>query len=78
MDTPLLARASGLTGGPGGRSFGRTPEQGADTVVWLASSADVEGLSGRYWIDRRPVACRFRDETQEAALRDLCASMCAA
>ncbi len=30
-----------------------TPEQGADTIVYLASSPDVEGVSGKYWIKRK-------------------------
>ncbi|HLK10256.1 MAG TPA: SDR family oxidoreductase [Candidatus Binatia bacterium] len=33
--------------------FFRTPEQGADTLVHLAASPAVEGLSGRYFVDRR-------------------------
>jgi retinol dehydrogenase 14 len=37
------------------KPFMRTPEQGADTVIWLASSPDVEGLSGRYYADRKPL-----------------------
>jgi NAD(P)-dependent dehydrogenase (short-subunit alcohol dehydrogenase family) len=32
--------------------FMRTPEKGAETVVWLASSAEVEGVTGRYFRDR--------------------------
>jgi retinol dehydrogenase-14 len=32
--------------------FMRTPEKGAETIVWLASSAEVEGVSGRYFHDR--------------------------
>jgi NAD(P)-dependent dehydrogenase (short-subunit alcohol dehydrogenase family) len=35
-------------------SFFRSPEQGADTAIWLASSPDVEGMSGLYFADRRP------------------------
>jgi NAD(P)-dependent dehydrogenase (short-subunit alcohol dehydrogenase family) len=30
-----------------------TPEKGADTLVWLASSPDVEGKSGGYYARRR-------------------------
>lgn len=30
-----------------------TPEEGARTSIYLASSADVEGVSGRYFIDRQ-------------------------
>jgi len=47
---------------------GRRPEEGADTVVWLAASPDVEGRSGLFWIDREERRCRFRDEGQEEAL----------
>lgn len=37
------------------KPFMRTPEQGADTVIWLASSPEVEGASGRYYSDRKLV-----------------------
>ena len=37
------------------KPFMRTPEQGADTVIWLSSSPEVEGVSGRYYSDRKPV-----------------------
>jgi NAD(P)-dependent dehydrogenase (short-subunit alcohol dehydrogenase family) len=51
---------------------GRRPEEGADTVVWLAASPDVEGRSGLFWIDRQERRCRFRDERGEEALWALC------
>jgi len=45
--------------------FLRTPERGAETGVWLATSEDVSGASGRYYADtseKRPA--RFaRDDT---------------
>ena len=37
------------------KPFMRTPEQGADTVIWLASSPEVEGVTGRYYADRKPI-----------------------
>ena len=37
------------------KPFMRTPEQGADTLIWLASSPDVKGVSGRYYSDRKPI-----------------------
>lgn len=37
------------------KPFMRTPEQGADTLVWLASSPEVEGMTGRYFSDRKPI-----------------------
>jgi len=33
----------------------KTPEDGASTSIYLASSAEVEGLSGKYFTDKRPV-----------------------
>jgi retinol dehydrogenase 14 len=34
--------------------FFRTPAQGAETSIWLASSPEAEGVSGEYFVDRRP------------------------
>ncbi len=30
----------------------RTPEKGADTIIWLATSPEVESVTGKYFIDR--------------------------
>ena len=38
------------------KPFMRTPEQGADTLIYLASSPEVEGVSGRYFSDRKVVS----------------------
>jgi NAD(P)-dependent dehydrogenase (short-subunit alcohol dehydrogenase family) len=35
------------------RPFMLTPEQGADTLIYLASSPDVAGQTGGYWAGRR-------------------------
>ena len=35
------------------RPFFRTPEKGAETAVYLATSPEVEGTSGKYFFDRR-------------------------
>jgi len=35
------------------RPFMRSPERGADTAVYLASSPEVEGVTGRYFSDRK-------------------------
>ena len=32
----------------------RTPDQGADTLVWLATDDRAIGTSGEFWLDRRP------------------------
>jgi len=36
-----------------GRPFLRSPEKGAETVIWLASAPEVEGISGKYFFDRK-------------------------
>jgi NAD(P)-dependent dehydrogenase (short-subunit alcohol dehydrogenase family) len=35
------------------KPFMRSPEQGADTVIYLAASPDVEGMTGKYLTDRK-------------------------
>lgn len=53
VDTPGLAtglpRFSRLLG-----PLLRTPEQGCDTVVWLAGNSDRPPCGGGLWLDRRP------------------------
>ncbi len=36
------------------RPIARSPERGAETLVWLVESPDVAGESGGYYVDRRP------------------------
>lgn len=36
------------------RPFMKTPEQGAVTPIYLASSPEVEGVTGRYFANRKP------------------------
>ncbi len=38
------------------KPFSKTPEQGADTLVWLATSPDAASLRGEYVSNRRPVS----------------------
>ena len=54
---------------------GKTPAEGADTVVWLAASPEVEGRSGLFWVDRAEWRCRYRDEAAEEELWRLCERM---
>lgn len=39
----------------GGAGAPRSPEEGADTIVWLATREAVEAETGRLWEDRSPV-----------------------
>jgi NAD(P)-dependent dehydrogenase (short-subunit alcohol dehydrogenase family) len=78
VNTPLMAKGGGLLGMAGSayaKLSGKSPAEGADTVMWLASSPEVEGRSGEFWIHRRAVPCRFRDPAAEERLWSLCASM---
>jgi dehydrogenase/reductase SDR family member 12 len=34
----------------------RTPQEGTDTLVWLASAKEPAAISGQLWLDRRPRA----------------------
>lgn len=50
------------------RPFFLTPEQGADTAVYLASSPDVEGVNGEYFVKRkarRPSAAALDDASSK-------------
>ncbi|MBL8130259.1 MAG: SDR family oxidoreductase [Anaerolineae bacterium] len=49
------------------RPFILTPEQGADTLVWLASSPEVEGVTGGYFEKRR--AIRSIDPSYDEAVQ---------
>jgi NAD(P)-dependent dehydrogenase (short-subunit alcohol dehydrogenase family) len=37
------------------RFFGRTPEEGAQTSIYLATSPEVESVTGKYFVDCKPV-----------------------
>ena len=47
----------------------RSPEQGADTVVYLATSPDVEGVTGTYYADRQARHSSRASQDPEAARR---------
>lgn len=59
---PVLGAAMTLL-----RPFSRSPERGADTLVWLADSPEVATESGGYFVDRRRV-------TPSAPARDMAAA----
>jgi NAD(P)-dependent dehydrogenase (short-subunit alcohol dehydrogenase family) len=53
-------------------SGGRTSAQGADTAVWLASSAEMEGVSGKFFEEREEQPCEFRNKKAEEKLWHIC------
>jgi NAD(P)-dependent dehydrogenase (short-subunit alcohol dehydrogenase family) len=58
---PALKRVMGL--------FALTPEQGADNTIYLASSPEVEGITGKYFVRREPVQSSPISYDEEIAKR---------
>ncbi|MGD8403514.1 MAG: SDR family oxidoreductase [Anaerolineales bacterium] len=58
--------------------FARSPEKGAETPIYLASSPEVEGVTGKYFIDKEPVRSSQASYDGEAAQRlwDISERMC--
>jgi len=51
------------------KPFMRSPEKGAETLVWLASSPQVQGVSEKYFIDLREAQSSPTTYDQEPARR---------
>jgi NAD(P)-dependent dehydrogenase (short-subunit alcohol dehydrogenase family) len=50
-----------------------TPDQGAATPVWLATSSEIEGITGKYFEHRREQVCSFsRDVKTIEKLYEIC------
>jgi dehydrogenase/reductase SDR family protein 12 len=47
------------------KPFLRTPEQGADTIIWLATASEVAKTSGLFWLDRFPHSTHLTSKTKE-------------
>jgi NAD(P)-dependent dehydrogenase (short-subunit alcohol dehydrogenase family) len=62
-----------------GKRFMLTPEQGADTVVWLATTDEDRGEPGGYFVRRQRCRQHRRalDDAMASRLWDRCASMVA-
>lgn len=50
--------------------IGRTPQKGAETLVYLATSPEVAGITGKYWADKKQLASSAAsyDREQQTAL----------
>ena len=48
------------------KRFLRTPEEGADTIVWLAASTEAGKVSGKFWLDREQHPSHLSDRTRES------------
>jgi hypothetical protein len=45
----------------------RTPEEGADTIIWLARAKEADQASGLLFLDREPRTTHLRHKTVENA-----------
>lgn len=55
----------------------RTPEQGADTIVWLTAAAEPARSTGRFWHDRRTRSPQFLPGApDDTAARDKLLQLC--
>jgi NAD(P)-dependent dehydrogenase (short-subunit alcohol dehydrogenase family) len=59
-----------LVGGAITRTFGGSPESGSETSVYLAAAPEVEGVTGKYFVERRE-ARSSRASYDEASQRRL-------
>lgn len=51
---------------------GRTIQQGADTIVWLASTEKIPGSNGGFFRDRKEEKCKFFNPDEEKKLWNKC------
>jgi len=51
------------------RPLQRSPEKGAETVVWLATAREVEGITGEYWYDRAQRSSSHDARSEQQAKR---------
>jgi len=58
-------------------SFAKSPEEGAKTSIYLASSPDVENISGKYYIDKKKAKSKdiTYDESIAKRLWDVCTDL---
>jgi len=51
---------------------GRTIQEGADTIVWLASTDKINGSNGGFYNQRKEEKCKFNNPADEKKLWDKC------
>lgn len=59
----------GVFAGLSARLFGRKPEEGARTSIYLAASPEVEGVTGKYFADCQPISSSPESYDKEVAAR---------
>jgi retinol dehydrogenase-12 len=59
----------GVFAGLSARLFGRKPEEGARTSIYLAASPEVQGVTGKYFADCKPVPSSLESYDTAVAAR---------
>lgn len=54
---------------------GRTIQEGADTIVWLASTEKINGSNGGFFNQRNEEKCKFKNSVEEKRLWDKCEAL---
>ena len=78
VSTGIFGKGGGLKGLLASaymRVQGLTPEQGAETAVWLCGAPEAGQRTGVFWVQRREKPCDFRDRATEDRLDELCRRM---
>lgn len=72
LGTRLYRDLSEETKGDLAQYGSRSVPEGADTAVWLASTAELGGVTGRFFEQGTEKPCEFRDEEAEERLWQAC------
>jgi NAD(P)-dependent dehydrogenase (short-subunit alcohol dehydrogenase family) len=72
LDTRLYRQLPAETKRELARYGSRSVTEGAETAAWLASSPEVEGVTGSFFEQGTEIPCEFRDETAEERLWRIC------
>lgn len=54
------------------RIMAKTPVDGADTFIWMAAAKELEGVSNKFFTDRKETTCQFRDPAMIKQLVAMC------
>jgi NAD(P)-dependent dehydrogenase (short-subunit alcohol dehydrogenase family) len=60
------------------RLMAKTPTDGADTFVWMAAAKELEGVTNKFYSERKEIPCSYRDPATIRALAELCDQQIAA
>jgi retinol dehydrogenase-12 len=77
VSTGLHRGQSGLWRGVYGlvQRFYRSPAEGAMTPTYLAAAPEIHTQGNQFWMDQKPVPCKFRDAERIDALWSKCVEM---